>query len=211
LDVHPVHSPIHSVRDFFLHLLTITIGILIALSLEGIVEWIHYRNLVHIAEANILNEIRRNQEELTKTVADMKTTKQQLGHFVELVHKLESDRGTPLSDINLDWTIASLHATSWNTASATGAVAHMSYDEVERYTVVYDLQQQFVAEQDRAMGSANAVLGLTTLLSKDAKKVSLSELENAERTIGLALAETRMREEIAVALNREYSKFGQPK
>jgi len=38
MDVHPVHGSIHSVRDFFRHLLTITIGILIALGLEGIVE-----------------------------------------------------------------------------------------------------------------------------------------------------------------------------
>ena len=207
MDVHPVHGSIHSLRDFFLHLLTITIGILIALGLEGVVQWMHYRHLVHMAETNLLIEIDRNRMELGKTVADLNTTKQQLDSFLGVVHKLESDRGTPFSELKLDWTMASLHATSWNTASIAGAMAHMDFDEVERYTVVYDLQQQFVAEQDRAMGSANAVFGLGTLLGKDAKKISQSELEDAERAIGRALAETRILREMAAALDREYSKF----
>lgn len=35
MEVHPPHEPIHSWRDFLLHLLTITIGLLIALGLEA--------------------------------------------------------------------------------------------------------------------------------------------------------------------------------
>jgi hypothetical protein len=41
LDVHPPHEPVHGWRDFFVHPATITIGLLIALSLEGCVEWRH--------------------------------------------------------------------------------------------------------------------------------------------------------------------------
>jgi hypothetical protein len=35
LDVHPPHEKMHGFKDFLLHLLTITIGLLIALGLEG--------------------------------------------------------------------------------------------------------------------------------------------------------------------------------
>jgi hypothetical protein len=38
LDVHPPHEPAHSWRDILIHLATITIGLFIALSLEGRVE-----------------------------------------------------------------------------------------------------------------------------------------------------------------------------
>ena len=38
LDVHPPHEKMHGFKDFLLHLLTITIGLLIALGLEGCVE-----------------------------------------------------------------------------------------------------------------------------------------------------------------------------
>jgi len=39
MDVHPPHGAIHGWRDFFVHLIVITLGLLIALGLEGIVEW----------------------------------------------------------------------------------------------------------------------------------------------------------------------------
>ncbi len=53
MDIHGPQGPIQSVKHFFLHLLTITIGILIALSLEGIVEWAHHRSLVSEARMNL--------------------------------------------------------------------------------------------------------------------------------------------------------------
>jgi len=39
LDVHAPHSSIGGWREFLLHLVAITIGLVIALSLEGLVEW----------------------------------------------------------------------------------------------------------------------------------------------------------------------------
>jgi hypothetical protein len=44
LDVHLPHEPIHGTRDFFLHLFTITIGLLIAIGLEAMVEAVHHRH-----------------------------------------------------------------------------------------------------------------------------------------------------------------------
>ena len=44
LDVHAPHESIHGWRDFFIHLATITIGLLIALGLEATVEWMHHRH-----------------------------------------------------------------------------------------------------------------------------------------------------------------------
>jgi hypothetical protein len=38
-DIHPPHQAAHSWRDIFIHLATITVGLFIALSLEGCVEW----------------------------------------------------------------------------------------------------------------------------------------------------------------------------
>ena len=38
MDVHAPHEPINTWRDFALHLIIVTIGLLIALSLEALVE-----------------------------------------------------------------------------------------------------------------------------------------------------------------------------
>ena len=71
---------------------------------------------------------------------------------------LQKNRNTPVKDIHFDWTLDELHATSWNTASATGAIAHMDYSQVKRYTRIYDLQQQFMTTQNRAF---DAIMGST--------------------------------------------------
>jgi len=43
LEVHAPHETIHSWKDFFIHIATITIGLLIAISLEQAVEYVHHR------------------------------------------------------------------------------------------------------------------------------------------------------------------------
>ena len=86
----------------------------------------------------------------------------------------------------------------------------MPYADVKRYTRVYDLQQQFMQVQSKAFDSIMAVYGLTTLLQKDMKKVSDRELEDAERVLGLALANADAVSGLESALNEEYTKLLQP-
>ena len=204
MEIHPPH-PIHSLREFFLQLATITAGILIALALEGLVQWSHHRHLVHEAEANLQTEIRENRAELNKATPDLHASEEELKTLVTLVHGLQTNRKTAVRDIHFNWTLSELHSTSWNTAIATGAVGFMDYSEVKRYTRVYDLQKQFVTSQDRAFDSVIGVYGLTTLLQRDMSKISDAELAEAERVLGLALANAQAIEALETALEQQYS------
>ena len=47
LDVHPPHSATHTWKDFFIHIATIVIGLLIAVGLEQGVEYMHHRHQAH--------------------------------------------------------------------------------------------------------------------------------------------------------------------
>ena len=44
LDVHPPHEAAHGWKDFFVHMATICLGLLIAIGLEQSVEWMHHRH-----------------------------------------------------------------------------------------------------------------------------------------------------------------------
>jgi hypothetical protein len=208
MEIHPPHA-IHSTKDFLLQLLTITIGILIALMLDGVVEWVHHRQLVHEAEANLGTEVRENQVEISKGMPELHTSEQQLKQMVELVHQLQQNRASAVNNVTFNWTLDELHSTSWNTASATGAISYMDYAEVKRYTRMYDLQQRFMTVQNKAFDSVMQVYGLRTLLQKDMKRVSDSELTDAERVLGLALANAEAVESVESALNEEYAKSSQ--
>ncbi len=72
IEVHPPSEPVHGWRDFLIHLATITIGLLIALSLEGCVELWHHRSLVHEAEASMQIEIEGNARGLQGALEDVR-------------------------------------------------------------------------------------------------------------------------------------------
>ncbi len=44
LDVHPPHEAAHTWKDFFIHVGTICVGLLIAIGLEQTVEFFHHRH-----------------------------------------------------------------------------------------------------------------------------------------------------------------------
>jgi len=65
LDVHPPHTPTHTWKDFFIHIATITVGLLIAVGIEQTVEVIHHRHLRDELIENVRTEAQRNTDLLT--------------------------------------------------------------------------------------------------------------------------------------------------
>ncbi len=92
LDVHPPHTPVHGIRDFLLHLFTITIGLLIALSLEAAVEGMHHRHLVHQARENIRDEVRENLARLAKDKRGVASNEAMLREYIKLLNSYSKDR-----------------------------------------------------------------------------------------------------------------------
>jgi hypothetical protein len=64
MDLHPPGGPVRSVKDFFVHIGVVTLGILIALGLEQLVEAHHRANLAKIAVAGFRKELAYNEDEV---------------------------------------------------------------------------------------------------------------------------------------------------
>ena len=62
MEVHAPHHPLNNWKDFFIHLATITVGLLIALALEAGAEAVHHHHLVVEARENIRREIEGEPE-----------------------------------------------------------------------------------------------------------------------------------------------------
>jgi hypothetical protein len=66
LDVHPPHHAARSWTDFFIHLATITAGLLIAIGLEQSVEALHNLHERHQLEADLQREGEKNVDTITR-------------------------------------------------------------------------------------------------------------------------------------------------
>ena len=72
MEIHAPEKPILTVKEAAVHLLIVTAGILIALSLEAVVEYVHHRTVVREAREIMRQEIEANRAELDKYKARLK-------------------------------------------------------------------------------------------------------------------------------------------
>jgi hypothetical protein len=164
MEIHAPHNPIHTKRDFFLHLFTITVGLLIALSLEGLVEFAHHRHLVREARENIRRELQLNHEAAQADLDIVQKNIDREKSNIAAIHGLMTDAEHFRGSIHNTWDFDSLNESAWHTARETGALGYMPYDEVQRYSDLYMLEdlvnnssiaiakQDFTASAPFAMG-----------------------------------------------------------
>src|SRR5665213_2284065 len=61
LDVHAPHQTVHTWKDFLVHISAIAIGLLLALALEKLVEYIHERRQLTDARRELVMEVAENR------------------------------------------------------------------------------------------------------------------------------------------------------
>ena len=204
MEIHAPHQPILSVKEALVHLTIVTVGILIALSLEGAREWHEHRTLVAETRENLAREIGANRAELSGYAASAAAMQQQLMHAREITQTLLAGKPLTLASIELAYHGAELQSASHTTAELTGAFAFMSRDEIVRYARVYDRQAIFQRLQDQVFADFASALAGTQLIADGAGKATTRELEDWKHALAVANASTEMAKQMATALNQEY-------
>ncbi|HEY6413929.1 MAG TPA: hypothetical protein VIX42_09585 [Edaphobacter sp.] len=163
MDVHAPHKPIHGVKDFFLHLLTISVGLLIAVGIEGCVELRREHKLVREARETMHEEIEYNSESMDRTVKTLQQEGVIISKNIETLTRIEEnpkDKEAQSKSIDANFSTVGLRDTAWKTAQTTGALAFMPYAEAQRYADVYDTQQEFLNQQNKILEDEAQFLGV---------------------------------------------------
>ena len=203
LDVHPPHEKMHGFKDFLLHLLTITIGLLIALGLEGYAEHWKQRELKKDADTKLRQEIRENAQEIALVHNATASEQANLKRIVDFLSARKKNEPYDTRQIRLDFTLGDLKSASWKTAAATGALGFMEYDQVQRYSNVYQLQDKYSAQQDQTI---DEFLQLQSyfIFGFDTEKITPVEAGSAELDTRRALAHLTAMDQVGTALAKEY-------
>ena len=138
MDIHPPEGPTRSLKDFAIHILIVTIGILIALSLEGIIESVHNHNLVAEARVTFHDELESDRQNLNKDLPRVKEVETQVNRLLLDLPKLIK------APDQLRKRVAALQPsfyfftdTGWGSVLASGALTHMKTEEVKRFEEAY--------------------------------------------------------------------------
>jgi hypothetical protein len=163
LDVHLPHKRIDGVGEFFLHLFTITVGLLIAVGIEAAVERHQRRELASEARDTMTAEIRKNSGSVADALKEIDQEQEKLKRNLAKVRKVQlNPRSSSSQSANLDigFNTTGLEDTGWRTAQATGALAFMPYAESEKYTGIYRVEEEFLKNQDQLSEDEARILGV---------------------------------------------------
>jgi hypothetical protein len=159
LDIHPAHHAASTWRDFFIHIATIVLGLLIAISLEQTVESFHHRHQVHQLEANLRDELRRD---LGKDSEDFRRFGKMRSYFVALKAAVSNRRAgkpvPPLPARRLEVPIAPSIAT-WEAAKLNATIPLLPNSEIQLYNGIVLQHSLMFAAIDDFQHSAFALEG----------------------------------------------------
>jgi hypothetical protein len=175
-----------------LHLLTITIGLLIALALEFAVESIHFHRLVQETRRNLAREIDANSKLFAENQRALLADQQLLENDIAQLRALRAAKQPNPLELHFSFSWSAFADSSWRSARDSGALVHMDPEVIEDYAGLYG-QQDYVNQAGVGILLDEAKAAAPLLIAenhKDARELLPNEVETM--LLGCAELEARV-------------------
>jgi len=141
LDVHPPHHAPNTWRDFFIHIATITVGLLIAIGLEQTVEALHHRHQRHQLEEQLHAEAEHNLDLARGNITRLKAMRAWVDSAIIALNAAPVTNGQIKRSVlpaqnSFQGSIWTPSRTAWAVAKASGTVALLPENEAQVYARV---------------------------------------------------------------------------
>ena len=142
LDVHPAHHAASTWRDFFIHIATIVVGLLIAVGLEQTVEYFHHRHQVAETREALRVEREININRFAIATAEFRRFAPILQSDLNVLVYIHDHPGAKFTQLpaRFNWYTITVpfNDSAWKTAQQSSVLQYMPRDEVQRYSQLYD-------------------------------------------------------------------------
>jgi hypothetical protein len=149
LDVHAPHESAHSWKDFFIHIATIVVGLLIAIGLEQTVEFIHHRHQAREGLELLRREAEANSKVLQINAVVLALTEREHRADIGVIQRLQA--GAPRAGDRLIFVrpYEELSSSAWKVVHESSAAAFIPRELMTLYDRLYE-DQQFISEYARS-------------------------------------------------------------
>jgi hypothetical protein len=214
LDVHPIRHALGSWREFTFHIVTITVGLLIAIALEQSVEKLHHLRERHQLQHDLLEEAARNRETL---IADLRLESESAWFRAAMTTSATVSQGGDRLTLSLaptpcipgtlgangtDATINTYYFAPseavWITAKDAGLIARLPVEEARMYARLEHNNLLQADERDRVELACNRIAALQTRFATigangTSATWELTALERGQLADAAASADTALR------------------
>ena len=180
LDVHVPHHPTRTWSDFFVHIATIVVGLLIAIGLEQAVESIHEHHELDALREELKQEQLGNQKTWAANEADWRMTFVELKNNLIVLEYVRRHPGTPQTALpgDLRWVQNPFrwdHAV-WDAGKQRGIVQRMPLEEANGHDGYYELMAGMFKQSMETWNAINAAHSFD-LLDPDPTHLSPQQLD----------------------------------
>ena len=147
MDLHAPAGHIRSLKEFLLHICIVTIGILIALGLEQIVESRHRARIAAEAVAGFQRELADDVVHVKEVLKEMDKLRSRTQAEITSLSALpaRAPAASPIKYPGVHFDLVS--SASWDTAIATQALIDLPYEKVGRFADAYGAVHLFLEQE----------------------------------------------------------------
>jgi len=194
----------YGAADYVFQFITVTAGVLIALMIDGLVDWKSTRDLVADARAAIRREVADNLKEMEGRPKAIQKVTDDIDNALKFAKDLVATGKTDINELNVRFDLATLNESSWRSAERTGALAHMPYDEVKQYSELYAFQDLFTTQQRQAV---DLVTSAIVIAAEDPTKASKEDLMRFRDQLRSLKATVYVTDQLGTQLVEAYRNF----
>jgi len=159
LDVHPPHEAAHTWKDFFIHIATIVIGLLIAIGLEQTVEHIHQHYELRELRESLDRERDANRKDIQQDIHDWRWEMVELQNDLMVLHFIRQHPGVAQGDLPGDLLFLQypkvIEAGVWDAAQQKGTLSLMPVKETNRHAMMYQFLKGMAMQGGEAYTAFN--------------------------------------------------------
>lgn len=153
MDIHAPEHPIHTWREFGIHIAVVTVGILIAIGLEGVRESFVTHHLLRETREGFKGETALALDYMSRELPSVAAGSQNLHALVEQMPALAKSHPEQVVAVlksvqNPNYFFS---ANAWQAALSTGALAHMSPTEASTYAWASQSTKTYTEWQGKAL------------------------------------------------------------
>ncbi len=133
LEVHAPHQTVHTWKGFLVHIAAIAIGLLLALALEQLAEYVHERHQLTEARRELAMEVAENRRSWAINVTEASRVQQELDADLRLIQAVRSH--APVGDGKFEYSVGFYAARDgpWQAVRQSGSLNLMPHEELQTY------------------------------------------------------------------------------
>jgi hypothetical protein len=141
LDVHAPHERAHSWSDFFIHIATIVIGLLIAVGLEQTVEHFHHRHQAREGLELLRREVDANRVSLQFDAKVVAFSEREQHANLGVLQRLRNHKLQPSDRLIFIRPVELLESSAWRVVHESAAAAYIPHEVMTLYDDIQETQR----------------------------------------------------------------------